>query len=186
MDFSKIRADMLPELFQKAKAMPRKMLAFESSDGIRFEADLHVCGDNKFLLHVCVRADQFDDDVRCDDRETGEDWVRKALEGSGLEFVEETPATFGEDHWEFSRVYSTAFFGERWGEETTFWEAALDELKRAQAMHACKCGKALTTADVCPVCWTEAVAADAAAVAADGVALECPGAPLKKRRSGRT
>jgi hypothetical protein len=184
MDFSKIRADMLPELFQKAKAMPRKMLAFQSTDGIRFEADLHVMS-NIFTLHVYVHADQFDDDIRCDDRDTGEDWVRKALEGSGLEFVEETPATFGEDHWEFSRVYSTAFFGKGWGEEAKFWEAALDELKRAQATHACKCGEALTTADVCPVCWTAAVAADWAKPQRDSVELECPGAPLKKRRSGR-
>jgi hypothetical protein len=97
------------------------------------------------------------------------------------------PATLGEDHWEFSRVSSTAFFGKGWGEEAKFWEAALDELKRAQATHACKCGEALTTADVCPVCWAAACPACpvTAAVAADGVALECPGAPLKKRRSAR-
>ena len=177
MDFATLRADLLPELFEQARATPRKLLAFRSRDGIRFEAALykHEATAYKavsYTMYVYVRAEQYDDDIRCD-YESGEDWVRKALEGSGLEFIEETPETYDENHWDFSRVSSASFYAD----ESKFWTAALEELKRAQATHACKCGNALTANDVCPACW-----ASAACAAAE------PAAPpaVKRRRSERS
>ena len=171
MDFANVRADMLPELFEQAKATPRRLLAFRSADGIRFEAGL--CTNDKIVMTVWARAEEFDDDIRCD-YESGEDWVRKALEGSGLEFVHETPTTYGTNHWEFSCVRSESFYGvlcgDKWGDESAFWDAAIEELKRAQATHACKCGKALTINDECPVCWVSSRAEPV-----------CPDAPMKKR-----
>ena len=168
MDFANVRADMLSELFEQAKATPRGLLAFRSVDGIRFEASLHKHA-SSYTMHVYVRAEQYDDDIRCD-YESGEDWVRAALEGAELEFIEETPTSYGDNHWDFSRVDSAAFYSNNWGDESKFWDAALKELKRAQATHACKCGKALTINDMCPVCWVASMAEPA-----------CPDAPVKKR-----
>jgi hypothetical protein len=175
MDLSTVRAEMLPELFEQVKATPREMLAFQSADGIRFEAALHRHKNNSCTLEIYVRAEQFDDDI-CE-RETGEDWVRKALEGSGLEFVEEAPSTYGNNHWVFARVNSTKYYYANWGAEAEFWAAALAALQRAQATHACKCGKMMTTNDACPVCW----AAEAAATTNDSCPV-CPDAPMKPRR----
>ena len=155
MDFSKVTAGMLPELFEQARGTPRKMLAFKSADYIKFEADLcTITSENHpdhYVLHIYVIADQFDDDIRCD-HETGEDWVRKALEGSGLEFGDSDDNW---DCWGFSQLRSKQFFGKGWGDESKFWVRALEDLKRAQATHACKCGDALTTKDLCPVCWVK-------------------------------
>ena len=186
MNFDRVSAGMLLDLFEQAKATPRQTLAFKTSDHIRFEAVLHAYGagdDRHYGMHVYVHADHFDDDIRCDERETGEDWVRKALEGSGLEMEDDTY-----DRWSFSSVASRRFFRKGWGQESRFWDAALAELKRAQAMHACECGEALTRARVCPVCWVadSANRRDSAKPGRDSAKPECPGAPLKKaRRSQR-
>ena len=181
MDFSDVRADMLPELFEQAKATPRKTLAFQSSDRIKFEAELTACGEKVFILEIYVRAGQFDDNVTCEMEESGEDWIRQALEGSGLRFIEENATTYGRDHWGFSRVNSEAFFGKGWGDESRFWTAALDELKRAQATHACECGNALTTADKCPACWVAAAKLAHDLPAAD----EADEEPRKKKSRSR-
>lgn len=193
LNLATVKPDMLRDLFEQAKATPRRLLAFQSADGIRFEAHLsaHRGDGGGYTLFVYVRAEQYDDDIRCD-HDSGEDWVRKALEGAGLEYIEARDYDF-DTHWRFARLDSRKFYGTgryAYGDEFEFWAAALAELQRAQATHACGgCQAALTTNDRCPACWAAWAAAAAAPTPGLPAPAEpvCPGAPQKKkpRRSAR-
>lgn len=175
LDVGLLTEAMMQGLFQSALATPRRSVLFRGRTGMRLEATFA-----RSWFRIFVLAGQFDDDIA--EADSGEDWVRKALEGAGIEYSACHAADGFEDRWLLYETHESRYLS-----DGSFWAAALAALHRARAMGACgTCGEALTADPLCPACWAAAVAAPAPSASASTAPKDDPpGAPNPRRTRRR-